>query len=47
MKSVTVLLAPLVGAVLAVVVMFGLIWSQTKAPDTNPVSQSSIEQYGN
>jgi uncharacterized integral membrane protein len=39
------LLAPLVGAVLAFLVMFGLIWSQTQAPEQNPASQE-ILTYG-
>lgn len=39
------LLAPIVGAVFAFLVMFGLVWSQTQAPEQNPASQPVIE-YG-
>lgn len=39
------LLAPLVGALLAFLVMFGLVWSQTQTPDQNPASQP-ILTYG-
>jgi len=39
------LLPAIVGAILATLVMFGLVWSQTKAPDTNPASHPVIS-YG-
>ena len=42
---VKVALAPLVGALLAFLVMFGLIWSQTQVPERNPASQPVLT-YG-
>jgi hypothetical protein len=42
---VKVFLAPLVGALLAFLVMFGLIWSQTQPPDQNPANQAVLN-YG-
>lgn len=39
------LLAPLIGAGLGGLVMGGLVWSQTQAPDKNPASQP-ILTYG-
>lgn len=39
------ILPPLTGAFLAFLVMFGLIWSQTQAPSTNPASQPVLT-YG-
>lgn len=40
------LLAPVIGGALAgSVAMYGLVWSQTQAPDTNPASQP-ILVYG-
>lgn len=38
-------LPPLVGAVVASVATFGLVWSQTQAPDENPASQPVLT-YG-
>lgn len=39
------ILPPLTGAILAFLVMFGLVWSQTQPPATNPASQSVLT-YG-
>lgn len=39
------LLAPIIGAMLAFLLMFGLIWSQTQTPEQNPASQP-ILAYG-
>lgn len=39
------LLAPIIGALLAFLLMFGLIWSQTQTPEQNPASQP-ILTYG-
>lgn len=39
------LLAPIIGAMLAFLLMFGLIWSQTQTPEQNPASQP-ILTYG-
>lgn len=33
------LLPPLVGGVLGSLVMFGLVWSQTQPPESNPASE--------
>ena len=44
-EFIRILLAPLVGALLAFLVMFGLIWSQTQAPEQNPASQPVLT-YG-
>lgn len=38
-------LAPVAGALAAFVVMGGLVWSQTQAPEQNPVSKP-IFDYG-
>ena len=45
MEFAKVLLAPLVGALLGFLLMFGLIWSQTQPPDQNPANQPILE-YG-
>jgi hypothetical protein len=42
---VKVLLPPLVGGLLALLVMFGLVWSQTQPPESNPASQPVLT-YG-
>ncbi|MEP6814785.1 MAG: hypothetical protein ABI873_04450 [Marmoricola sp.] len=39
------LAAPIIGAVLGALVMFGLVASQTAAPDKNPANQASLT-YG-
>jgi hypothetical protein len=39
------LVAPLVGVLLGLLAMFGLVYSQTQAPETNPASQP-ILTYG-
>lgn len=39
------LLPAIAGGLSASVAMYGLVWSQTKAPDTNPASQP-IMVYG-
>lgn len=39
------LLAPIIGALLAFLLMFGLVWSQTQTPEKNPASQL-ILTYG-
>lgn len=44
-EFVRLLLAPLVGALLGFLVMFGVIWSQTQAPDTNPANEPVLT-YG-
>ncbi len=36
------ILAPIIGAILAFLAMFGLVSSQTAAPDKNPAAQSAI-----
>lgn len=43
--SLKLILPPLTGAILAFLVMFALIWSQTQAPDTNPASKPVLT-YG-
>jgi hypothetical protein len=35
-------IAPLIGAVLAFLAMFGLVQSQTAAPDQNPAEQAAL-----
>lgn len=44
-KIVMVLLPAVVGGVLGSFVMFGLVWSQTQAPESNPASQPVLT-YG-
>lgn len=39
------LIAPLIGVLLGLLAMFGLVYSQTQAPETNPASQP-ILTYG-
>lgn len=39
------LIAPLIGVLLGLLAMFGLVYSQTQAPETNPASQP-ILSYG-
>lgn len=39
------LLPPVVGGVLGGLVMFGLVWSQSQPPETNPASQPVLT-YG-
>lgn len=39
------LVAPLVGALLGTMVMWGLVYSQTRPPATNPVSEPVLT-YG-
>lgn len=39
------LVAPLVGVLLGLLAMFGLVYSQTQAPETNPASQPVLT-YG-
>lgn len=40
------LIAPVIGLLLGLFAMWGLVYSQTSAPDTNPASQP-ILTYGN
>ena len=44
-KFLLLLLPPVVGGVLGSLVMVGLVWSQTQAPETNPASQAVLT-YG-
>lgn len=39
------LAAPLIGVLLGLLAMFGLVYSQTQAPETNPASQPVLS-YG-
>jgi hypothetical protein len=39
------LIAPLIGVMLGLLAMFGLVYSQTQAPESNPASQP-ILNYG-
>jgi hypothetical protein len=39
------LAAPIIGALLAIIVMFGLVALKTAAPDKNPANQSALT-YG-
>lgn len=39
------LVAPLVGMLLGLLAMFGLVYSQTQVPETNPASQPVLT-YG-
>lgn len=36
------LVTPIIGAVLALLVMFGLVQSQTAGPDKNPAEQAAL-----
>jgi hypothetical protein len=38
----SIILAPIIGAILAFLAMFGLIASQTAGPDKNPAEQAAL-----
>jgi hypothetical protein len=41
-KAISTFLPPIIGAFLALLVMIGLVMSQTATPDKNPASQAPL-----